>query len=189
MKMNIFGREADFDQLAIATPYPKPIMDLLGGEWSKDHTKSRVRLPGFPEEQEIEFKLFYNYEQNLQFKELELIQFLSHHNFHSLVNKTISPLGLYAPALHQLLSILKKRVTPVEYFISHIGIHCSEEEAMQWRLLFLSRGINAVHEDTSYSHTNPVIAGKRTYHNIIFGSREAIGFDFKACIRINSDGT
>ncbi len=136
------------------------------------------------DEQDTKFNLFYNYEQHIPFKELELIQFHNLHNFHTLINKDISPLGLYAPVLHQRF----RRYASGEAFISHIGIHCTEEEGESWRRHFSTYGVDVIHEDTSYAHTNPVIAGKRNYHNIIFGSREAIGFDFKACIRINVNG-
>lgn len=177
MKMNIFGKDADFDQLAIAVDNPEFVMRVIGGNfWTKDHVKSNVRTRG-----PIEFNLFYNYEQDIPFKELELIQFLSNNNFHSAVNKSISPLGLYAASLYKKLSILDT------VFISHIGIHCTDTESKEWILHFKQFDIWPIHEDTSYSHTNPAIAGKRTYHNIIFGSRKTLGFDFKACIRIDND--
>jgi len=184
MKMNIFGREADFDQLAIATRFPSTLMKWIGGStWSHDHAYSRAVVAGYPEPKEVEFKLFYNYEQDIPFKELELIQFLSLHNFHSVSNRGISPLGLYAPSLYEKLGSMGVDMP----FISHLGIHCTEEEGKDWRFHLGQRDIHPVWEDTSYKHTNPIIAGKRTYHNIIFGSREALGFDFKACIRINAN--
>lgn len=181
MKLNIFGQEADFDQLALATHYPNQIMTALGGQWSSDHTYSKT------EKGNIEFNLFYNYEQDMELKELELIQFISFPNFHSTANKTISPLALYAPSLfwklHECIDYIDHD-TGDPFFMSHMGIHCSADEGEYWRSLFASYKIGVAHEDRSYLHTNPVIAGKRTYHNIIFNSREALGFDFKACIRV-----
>lgn len=185
MKMNIFGREANFDQLALATQFPHQLMGMLPGVWSQDEVSSEVNLLGFHEIQNITFRLFYNYEQDIPFKELELIQFMSYHNFHSFSNHAISPLGLYAPSLYDRFKYSGK----LRPFISHIGIHCSEKEGEDWRAHFKSYGIDVAHEDWSYAHTNPVIAGKRKYHNIIFASRRALGFDFKACIRVNINGT
>ena len=37
------------------------------------------------------------------------------------------------------------------------------------------------------SHTNPVIAGKRSYNYVIFDTREILGVDLKFIVRINKD--
>ena len=37
------------------------------------------------------------------------------------------------------------------------------------------------------SHTNPVIAGKRTYNYVIFDTKEILGVDVKFIVRINHD--
>lgn len=186
MKMNIFGKEADFDQIAIAVRHATRWMAAIDsdpGAWSHDTSTSDAIVMGYPVKREITFDLHYNYRQSLAFKELELIRFSDLHNFHSISNKSIDPLGLYAPHLYALRAEMD--LDNRGFFLSHLGIHCSEEEAEEWRALFSRCSIGVAFEDWSKKHTNPVIAGKRFYHNVIFASREALGFNFKACVRRN----
>lgn len=66
---------------------------------------------------------------------------------------------------------------------SHIGMHCSEEELGRWFDFFSQRDISVAQEVFTDNHTNPVIAGKRQYHYVIFDTRNILGFDVKFIVR------
>lgn len=67
--------------------------------------------------------------------------------------------------------------------VSHIGMHCSEEELQQWREFFAERNIGIAQEVFTQSHTNPHIAGKRWYNYVIFSTRDILGVDVKFIVR------
>lgn len=67
--------------------------------------------------------------------------------------------------------------------ISHIGMHVSEIQLDEWRKLMERHDIVVKQEVWTVSHTNPVIAGKRLYHYVIFGTRKLIGTDLKFIVR------
>lgn len=66
---------------------------------------------------------------------------------------------------------------------SHIGMHITEEELVEWREFFRERGIRVAQEVRTRAHTNPVIAGKRLYHYVIFDTYAILGIDVKFIIR------
>lgn len=67
--------------------------------------------------------------------------------------------------------------------VSHVGMHCTEEELDEWKRFFQSRDIGIAQEVMTESHSNPVIAGKRWYHYCIFDTREILGVDVKFIVR------
>lgn len=67
--------------------------------------------------------------------------------------------------------------------ISHIGMHCSAEELEEWREFMRTRDIPVAQEVKTIKHTNPVIAGKRQYHYVVFDTRDIIGCDVKFIVR------
>ena len=69
--------------------------------------------------------------------------------------------------------------------ISHLGMHCTADELLNWRDFFDERGIKVAQEVFTKSHTNPVIAGKRKYNYVIFDTKEILGVDLKFIVRIN----
>lgn len=69
--------------------------------------------------------------------------------------------------------------------VSHLGMHCSAEELIQWREFFAGRGIKVAQEVFTESHTNPHIAGKRSYNYVIFDTKDILGVDLKFIVRIN----
>jgi hypothetical protein len=69
--------------------------------------------------------------------------------------------------------------------VSHLGMHCSVEELILWRDFFAERGIEVAQEVFTDSHTNPVIAGKRSYNYVIFDTKDILGVDLKFIVRIN----
>lgn len=67
--------------------------------------------------------------------------------------------------------------------VSHLGMHCSYDELEEWRAFFHERNIKVAQEVETYSHTNPVIAGKRWYKYVIFDTYEILGVDVKFIVR------
>jgi hypothetical protein len=181
MKIKIFGKEADFDQIAICVNNPDAWMEAIGGTWQHDTASSRTRI--FEEDPIYSvIDLHYNYDQpreELDFKELELIRLVGGRNWHEETDTKFSPLALYAPEIYNKL----RGVSFSGFFLSHLGIHSTEQEADHWRTLMMEYGLYVAQENWSYHHTNPVIAGKRTYHDVIFSSRNALGFDMKVTVR------
>jgi hypothetical protein len=68
--------------------------------------------------------------------------------------------------------------------VSHLGMHCTEEELDEWKVFFAARGIPIAQEVETESHTNPVIAGKRKYKYAIFDTFEILGVDLKFIVRV-----
>ena len=66
-------------------------------------------------------------------------------------------------------------------------MHCSADDLIEWRVFFQSRGIDVAQEVMTESHTNPVIAGKRSYNYVIFDTKDILGVDLKFIVRINKD--
>lgn len=67
--------------------------------------------------------------------------------------------------------------------VSHLGMHCSEEDLVKWRAFFKDRGIVVAQEVLTESHSNPHIAGKRWYNYVIFSTRAILGVDLKFIVR------
>ena len=67
--------------------------------------------------------------------------------------------------------------------VSHLGMHVTEDELLEWRKFFAGRKIFVAQELHTDSHSNPVIAGKRWYHYVIFETRHILGVDVKFIVR------
>ncbi len=67
--------------------------------------------------------------------------------------------------------------------VSHIGMHCTEQELAEWYSFFAGRGIPVAQEVYTRAHTNPAIAGKRKYHYVIFDTYDILGVDVKFIVR------
>lgn len=67
--------------------------------------------------------------------------------------------------------------------VSHLGMHCTEDELLQFIAIFNLRGIDIAQELYTDTHTNPHIAGKRTYHYVIFDTYDILGVDLKFIVR------
>jgi hypothetical protein len=66
--------------------------------------------------------------------------------------------------------------------VSHIGMHVTETELSEWRVR-LAPYVSVVQEVFTKRHTNPIIAGKRWYHYVVFGAAHLIGVDIKFIVR------
>lgn len=67
--------------------------------------------------------------------------------------------------------------------VSHLGMHCTEEELDKFRAYFDSKDIRIAQEVQTQSHTNPAIATSRRYRYVIFDTREILGVDLKFIVR------
>jgi hypothetical protein len=67
--------------------------------------------------------------------------------------------------------------------VSHLGMHCSEEELAAWTEKLTALGIDIAQSVDTQSHTNPAIAGKRWYTYRIFHTRPILGVDLKFIVR------
>jgi hypothetical protein len=67
--------------------------------------------------------------------------------------------------------------------VSHLGMHVTEAELDAFSDYFRMKGIHIAQTVETRRHTNPVIAGKRTYKYIIFDTRRILGVDLKFIVR------
>lgn len=67
--------------------------------------------------------------------------------------------------------------------VSHLGMHCTEQDLDEWKVFFADRSINVAQEVYTREHSNPVIAGKRWYHYVIFNTYPILGVDIKFIVR------
>ena len=67
--------------------------------------------------------------------------------------------------------------------VSHIGMHCTENELDKFREYFSYHGIGIAQEVDTLAHTNPAIKDTRRYHYAIFDTREILGVDLKFIVR------
>jgi hypothetical protein len=68
---------------------------------------------------------------------------------------------------------------------SHLGMHVTAAELRAFRDYFEAEGIPVAQEVFTQAHTNPVIAGKRTYNYVIFDTFQIIGVDLKFIVRFD----
>jgi hypothetical protein len=152
------------EQIAIATNTKADLMLALTmafglkQPWVVDEVKSKAVV--FGEEGENLAVLNFNYELGF---ELEVLEYREGRNWHQ---DRIAQ-GFQFP------------------FISHIGYHCNEEEAQDKIAEMALLEIGIAQEVWTEEHTNPVIAGKRKYHYIVFDSVAKLGFDLKLIVRID----
>lgn len=71
--------------------------------------------------------------------------------------------------------------------VSHLGMHCTEEQLTQYFAFFRERQIEVAQELFTDEHTNPAIAGKRNYHYVIFDTYPILGVDLKFIVRRDID--
>ena len=150
------------EQIAICPKNPiaaKKLLSEIGAvDWSEDHVVASGKV--FSHEGTNEADLSFNYEI-FSGKEFEVLNYTSGRNW---VDDSVG-----------------------RNVVSHLGMHCSGDDLLKWREFFKERQINVAQEVFTESHTNPVIAGKRSYNYVIFDTREILGVDLKFIVRINKD--
>lgn len=148
------------EQIAICPRDPDAAIELLSAmgaaEWARDHVVANGVV--FGEEGRNEADLAFNYDL-FGGKEFEVLNYTHGDNW----------------------MIFEGR----ENSVSHLGMHCTADELVEWRAFFAGRDISVVQEVFTESHTNPCIAGKRSYNYVIFGAKHILGVDLKFIVRID----
>jgi len=149
------------EQIAIAPADPiraKVLLSEMGAvEWHNDHVVATGKVFGKTGTNEAD--LSFNYEL-FGGKEFEVLDYTDGENW--------------------VDSLMRGRNT-----VSHLGMHCTAEELVEWRKFFHERGYSVAQEVFTDSHTNPVIAGKRKYNYVIFDTKQVLGVDLKFIVRID----
>lgn len=146
------------EQIALCPPNPDAAIDFLRqlglDEWVQDHVCATGTVEGSPGSNEAD--LAFNYQATpMGHLELEVLH--------------------YTDGPHWM----DRR----PFSVSHLGMHCSSAELEVFREKMAALGVKVVQEVNTTSHTNPVIAGKRTYNYTIFGTRYILGVDLKFIVR------
>lgn len=148
------------EQIAICPANPvaaKKLLTEIGAvEWHEDHVVANGAVYG--EEGRNEADLSFNYDI-FAGKEFEVLHYSHGDNWMNRPDRMNS--------------------------VSHLGMHCSADDLLKWRAFFAERGISVAQEVFTESHTNPVIAGKRSYNYVIFDTKYILGVDLKFIVRIN----
>lgn len=151
------------EQIAIATEntdQAKEIIENLKKIGLTDWVEDTVTAQGTVFGKTACNKALLNFNYQLGF-ELEILTYLSGDNWHKERSKTQS--------------------FP---FQSHLGLHVERKELVEIKERMALIGCGIAQEVYTLEHTNPVIAGKRKYHYIVFDSREKFGFDLKLIERM-----
>lgn len=147
------------EQVAICPLDPQRAIALLEDmeavNWTSDTVKAHGSVHGREEERSIGF-LNFNYELLKNAREFEVLHYDAESN-----------------------NWMRARAPRV----SHLGMHCSEEELDRWKEFFRTRGILIAQELWTDSHTNPMIRDKRKYHYCIFDTYDILSVDLKFIVR------
>lgn len=72
--------------------------------------------------------------------------------------------------------------------VSHLGMHCTEHELLEWKQFFANRGIAIAQEVFTQSHESAYLRSTgRKYHYTIFDTRNVLGVDLKFIVRIEKE--
>jgi hypothetical protein len=152
-------RKFAIDQIAICPMNPEAAIELLTAlgaeEWARDHVVAIGSVYG----RHLlvnEADLAFNYEL-VTGKEFEVLHYTTNDNWMNDPERDNS--------------------------VSHLGMHCTEEELDEYKGFFAAREILIAQEVNTASHTNPVIDGKRLYHYCIFDTKSILGTDLKFIVR------
>jgi len=132
------------------------LQELGAVDWSHDHVAASGNVFGLADKNEAD--LAFNYDMLNSARELEVLHYTDGSNW----------MNAHGPS------------------VSHLGMHVTAEELIKWRAWFAERRILVAQEVMTESHTNPVIAGKRTYNYVIFDTRDILGVDLKFIVRIDT---
>jgi hypothetical protein len=152
------------EQIAIAPPNPvaaKELLTAMGAvDWSNDHVAASGKVFGEPGRNEAD--LAFNYDMFTPKREFEILHYTGGPNW------------------------LNAHGEPCT--VSHLGMHCTAEELVEWRKFFAGRAIPVAQEVFTESHTNPAIDGKRWYNYVIFDTKNILGVDLKFIVRLEQPG-
>lgn len=166
------------EQVALRPRNPAAAIALLTaiglGTWARDHVVAHGSVLGVPE-QTNEADLAFNYEATRGLTPGE--------RMHDDEVPIVKPLEL--EVLHYTEG--NNWCNYHEPSVSHLAMHCDADELAAWDEKFKELGIGVAQEVETESHTNPVIAGKRTYTYVIFNTRAILGVDLKFIVRHDAE--
>lgn len=147
------------EQLALHPQDPEAAISFLSeigmADWARDHVKARGTVKGWDCRNEADLAFSYNSGAGAEKPlELEVLHYTDGANWMHGQNRA-----------------------------SHIAMHVDAGELDEWRAFMLRKGIGVVQEVNTYSHTNPVIAGKREYNYVIFDTHALLSVDMKFILR------
>jgi hypothetical protein len=149
------------EQLAVIckdTARAKRFLEKIGvGEWVEDHVIANGKVFGTEGRNEADLSFAYDIFAG---KEFEVLNYTKGDNW--------------------MDTSIRGRDS-----VSHLGMHVTSEELAAWRAFMAAEGVLVAQEVLTESHTNPVIAGKRSYEYVIFDTKEIIGVDLKFIRRID----
>lgn len=149
------------EQIAIAPKNSKAAKALLAAigltHWIVDTVSARGEVRGVPGEIYNAAELSFNYEASPDDGKLEF----------EVLDYKVGPNWLQGRAQS----------------VSHLGMHCTEEELVQWRTLFAQHKVGVAQEVYTEAHSNPAIKDSRRYHYVIFDTRPLLGVDLKFIVR------
>jgi hypothetical protein len=149
------------EQIALCPPDPARARALLAKLGLTDWIEDTVTAEGVVRGNSTinQATLAFNYQAQPRQLELEVLHYLQGDNW----------MARYSPSA------------------SHLGMHCTAAELIEWRKLFANEGIKIAQEVETQSHTNPAIAGLRRYRYVIFETRPILGVDIKLIVRLYDD--
>lgn len=149
------------EQVALYPPDPEAAMELLSAMGATDWVHDTVEAAGevFGQAGRNTGTLHFNYDLLDEARELEVLQYEAGPNWMD----------------------LRPDADPCR--VSHLGMHCTEEDLARWHDFFEQRRIGVAQEVFTASHTNTHIAGKRWYHYVIFDTHAILGVDLKFIVR------
>lgn len=159
------------DQIALYASDPGLARDMLGimfgmTEWVTDIALARGTVFGV-EVLRMAGELSFNYQAGL---EVEVLHYITPLHWHSARAKAKGEL-----------------FPPPGLFVSHIGTHVDDMAVA--RLPYEKAGWRVAQEVRTFSHTNPYLLERgRTYHYVVWDSRDIIGYDLKLIQRIEAKG-
>lgn len=148
------------EQVALCPTDPAAAIALLtrmgAGEWARDHVKASGNVFGAGGTNEAD--LAFDYEMLKGANELEVLHYTDGTNWMERSPNTVS----------------------------HLGMHCSAKELLRWRKFMADEGFKEAQSVRTFSHTNPVIKGKRSYNYVIYDTRAVLGVDIKFIVRLEA---
>ncbi len=154
-------RKFEIDQVAICPTNPQAAIELLSAlgalDWARDHVVAFGEVFGMPTASEADLAFNYSMDDCAKPMEFEVLHYTEGSNWMDTDARRNS--------------------------VSHLGMHCTEEELEEYKTFFYSRKIRIAQEVDTVSHTNPVIDGKRLYHYCIFDTKHILGTDLKFIVR------
>lgn len=157
------------EQVALCPADPEKAIALLtrmgAGEWARDHVKASGNVFGMGGTNEAD--LAFDYEMLKSANELEVLHYTDGPNW--MTHSDQEPVQYTRPGS-----------------VSHLGMHVSAPELLRWRKFMADEGFNEAQSVRTFSHTNPVIAGKRSYNYVIYDTRAVLGVDIKFIVRLEA---